>query len=456
MLRRLIIFTIFTVILLCSVALTDEGGAAAFNQLPVSVKMLGLGGAGVALSDSSVVYTNPAILATVCRSEVFLFGGVLLGGVNYLSFGFNGNEENFLGLTAAVQLVNVTAGEFREAYYDNGSVGLTGNKFGYNGTNLIFSFAKKLTDTFSIGVNTKYLRESLKDNSAAGMGLDVGLSYAVTSKFFLGLVMQNTVAPQMTWNTDEETKEAADPRFILGSSYYFRDNLALLADVSSTVGQTGYNVGIEYALNQFFSLRAGTDSTGYSIGSSLYVDKFSLHFAYLIDSAISVDTAYYLSGSYAFDIKSLPSAVKETKIMTENEKKKEAAPPPENAATPFVVAKEPMPSTVNKVVASSVITPTATMTPEIITVKVSSGAIKLFVKTALPVDSMRIYFPKTEKHFNLSRTDTTWSWVTTNPTRIKYYRGAQAYISYYKKGQRILRKKIIMITSKSSPVNPVK
>ena len=263
--------------------------------------MQGLCGAGSAINDSSVVYTNPSVLSIVRHSEVNIFQGTMLGGVNYLSLGVSSTQE-FLGFTGALQYVNASLDGFKEAYLTNGEVGLTGRQFGYNAHNYVFSLAHHLSDQLLVGTNLKYITESLDDKAASGYGADFGLTYIYNPTVQFSCTLRNALTPQLKWNTDDAAVESASKKLTFGVAYFGYKDLALVSDVYTTESQKlGVSTGVEYYLNKYFAMRCGTDFSRFSLGSSLYFDQASLHFAFAPDFDGVIGNAYYFSGTYSFD-----------------------------------------------------------------------------------------------------------------------------------------------------------
>ena len=286
----------------------ETTGAAAFTTMPSSVRMLGISGAGTALNDTSAVYSNPSVLSYVRHSEVNVFHASLLGGVNYLSFSANTNQE-YLGCTYAVQMVNATLSGFQESYYDSGTIGLTGKRFDYNAYTYVGSVAKRLSDTLSVGVNLKYSIEDLYDKRATGYGADLGLTYLANQYLQYAATVRNSIPTKMTWNTDAQTVESAARQCVFGVAYFGIKDWALLADAYTQEDKTlGLSTGLEYYMNNYFAFRAGTDLKNITLGSSLYVDRFALHFAFKPDFEGVAGNAYYLSGAYFFDT-NLPAPI---------------------------------------------------------------------------------------------------------------------------------------------------
>ena len=145
--------------------------AAKFLSIPVGARALGMGGAFVAVAnDASAMYWNPAGIAQLFQSEAFFahanwiadiqfnYGGVI---VPLAEFGVVG--VNFTSLS--MDEMERTTEEQPEG---------TGQTFSAGSFAVGVSYARDLTEWFSIGGNVKYISEHIWNSGASGIAVDVG------------------------------------------------------------------------------------------------------------------------------------------------------------------------------------------------------------------------------------------------------------------------------------------
>ena len=238
----------------------DGGDAGAFLKNGIGVRPISMGKAFVAVADDvHAGYWNPAGLATLNTTQVSamysnpmnynLMGNAGVGDIGYHTFSL-AYPTNFgsLGLSAA--------------YLDVGSIyvvedasGPTGETFSDKEYGVIASYGSSITDQIHLGVNLKFVRQSIMDNTGSGMGMDLGVLYQPLSLYnlTLGLVIQDLIEPKIKLLGDDEIYLEDDgaytiPRKVrLGAAYELMDERVLLA------------VGIDKASGRSAKLHLGTE-----------------------------------------------------------------------------------------------------------------------------------------------------------------------------------------------------
>src|ERR1035437_849169 len=163
--------------------------AAAFLEIGPGSVATGMGGAFVSVAnDATALYWNPAGIANFTKNEATIFHANWIASTKFdyaalvLPLGGVGNIGlSFTSLSMADELVRTVdqpegTGEFFSA--GDIAVGL--------------SYARSLTDRFSIGFTAKYIQESIWHESASAMAIDAGTTFR--TDLFNGLVIGASIS----------------------------------------------------------------------------------------------------------------------------------------------------------------------------------------------------------------------------------------------------------------------
>ncbi len=246
---------------------------AKFLDIGVSARAIGMAEAYLPIAnDVSAIYYNPAGLTQLFSNEAMFthvdypadityeFAGVAfpveqVAGV--LGFGFYFLNSGDIPLTTHAHPEGT--GEFFRAY-----------DFAFAG-----SFARSLTEHFSLGFTFKYVGEYYDDESAQGWAADVGTLYDTGYRGFkiaIGIV---------NFGPDLEMIQQSYPlpiNFKFGGSFNFIDGPEHLATICAQGAHPSdnletYNIGVEYWYIDKFSLRFGNrfnyDTDGFTFGGGL-------------------------------------------------------------------------------------------------------------------------------------------------------------------------------------------
>ncbi|MEE8437884.1 MAG: PorV/PorQ family protein [Candidatus Neomarinimicrobiota bacterium] len=145
--------------------------AASFLEIEVGSRAVGMGGAFVAVAnDVTAIFWNPAGLSRISGGEVALIHTNWLAGTN---FDFAGVviPMGYLG-SIALNVISFSTEdmEVRTVLRPDG----TGEKFSYGDLSAGISYARNLTERFSIGVNAKYISQRIWHMQSKGYALDIG------------------------------------------------------------------------------------------------------------------------------------------------------------------------------------------------------------------------------------------------------------------------------------------
>ncbi len=256
--------------------------AAQFLKIGVGARAVSLGGTFVAeASDLSALYWNPAGLSNISGAAVQFSHTKYLADIsyNYAAVGF---EVGSLG-TMAASLLFLDSGEMEVRTITDPEG--TGERFKKQDLALQFSYARALTDRFSIGTTVKYIREKIWHSVASATAFDIGVLFTTPyERLRLGANMSN-FGPKMQmsgrdiiFSTDpspnnEGNVEIVNTEFLLDRHplpLLFRVGLAwdaiemadhkvlVLTDAAHPNDNSEYvNTGLEYAFRDLFALRFG-------------------------------------------------------------------------------------------------------------------------------------------------------------------------------------------------------
>jgi hypothetical protein len=288
--------------------------AGEFMSTGVGARALGMGGAYVAhRGDVTYSIWNPAGLASVNYPEIAAMHSRRFGGlVNYDYFGFampfRAHESFGLSLVRlAVDDIPYTAlprpslpinAQFTD---ENGNVLFNRtyvDKIVNNADYALYlSYAKDKSTTFSYGANVKFIRKGVGDNSAWGIGFDVGVLWNPFDKLLLGANFQDATTTLLAWNTGRQ--ELISPTLKTGIGYpvnipFLASRLLILGDVDTrfegrdfasqfNAGATSldFHVGSEILIKNIIALRIGNDIGNLTAGAGLKLPRLDIDYAFL-------------------------------------------------------------------------------------------------------------------------------------------------------------------------------
>ncbi len=256
-----------------------------FLKIDVSARSVAMGGSFVAVNnDASAMYTNAAGLARMTGYEAMFTHTEWIAGTAY-DFGaisFNLGDGSALGLMVS----SFSSGEMKVRTVEQPEG--TSELFETQDILIGLSYARNLTENFSIGFTGKYISQTIWHMTANTLALDVGLMY--NTPFWgtvLGASIRNFGAKMRLDGRDIKYAYDPDSRntgnvFVVNSQYEMRDyeiplnfqvglsrqfNLneynSLLLSVDAVTPNDNYeavNVGFEYGWDKMFFVRGGYKS----------------------------------------------------------------------------------------------------------------------------------------------------------------------------------------------------
>lgn len=274
-------------------------------------------------NDGSAGYWNPAGMVLVRKREVIAMHAERFGSlVNYDTFGFvqlvNGKKEKRSAFGFSIIRSGVDDIPFTRAVTSLGQTTYEVDRLeSWSEWAFYFSYARILRDDLSIGGSVKGIRKSIADESALGIGVDLGAIYRPWHALSLGLTAQDLTSTIIIWNGETET---ISPTLKFGASYPFviapiRGTLVLAADsdvrfegrkyaaqrwAGSASGDFHY--GAEYWFREVLALRAGSDEGNFTAGAGFRIPlgARALGFDYAFLAHNDLDDSHRVSGLFKF------------------------------------------------------------------------------------------------------------------------------------------------------------
>jgi hypothetical protein len=230
--------------------------AAAFLEIGPGSVATGMGGAFVSVAnDATALYWNPSGIADFTNNEVTIFHANWIASTNFdyaalvIPIGVAGNIGlSFTSFSMADEKVRtVDQPEGTGEFYSAGDIAVG------------FSYARKLTDRFSIGFSAKYIQETIWHESASAIAIDAGTIFR--TDLFNGLTIGASISnfgTQMKLNgSDTRTFSRVNPS-LLGSNDQIPYNIELDSWDLPFLFQIGVSTNI--VKNEDYSLLVSVDA----------------------------------------------------------------------------------------------------------------------------------------------------------------------------------------------------
>jgi len=307
--RIIRIIIAFCAVLACSAnAQTVAKYAGEFMSIGVGGRALGMGGAHVALAnDATAGYWNPGALARINYPEAIIMHDERFGSlINYdfASVAIPYGADISLGLSV-LRLGVDGIPDTRKAWVDNNGNGVFDNvdrldydKITYfNAADwaVYFTYAKRASADFHYGANVKLIRRDLAEESATGIGFDVGVLYSPLEKLYVGATAQDITTTFVAWSTGRN--ELISPTLKLGSTYFidlFGGRFAPALDFDLRFENRRYaslahvgpisidtHVGLEFDYKNTVALRVGyNDVKQITLGAGVHLKKVDVDYSF--------------------------------------------------------------------------------------------------------------------------------------------------------------------------------
>ncbi len=157
---------------------TNKSGttAAQFLKIGVGSRAIGMGGAFTTMyGDVTSLYWNPAGIGKIYSQEAAFHHTDWILDVNYDYAGYALHIPDLGTIGASVSVLTMNDDIVRTIEKPEG----TGEFFSAGALSIGLSYARNLTENFSIGFTAKYLREHIWNESAVGFAFDIGTLYTI-------------------------------------------------------------------------------------------------------------------------------------------------------------------------------------------------------------------------------------------------------------------------------------
>lgn len=256
--------------------------AAPFLTIGVGARATGMGGAFVGTADdASALYWNPAGIARSQNAQVILMHSKWLADLRFNFAGFSMPVGSFGTIGASLTSLDYGDMPVRTTDQPEG----TGEIFSSSDMAFAFSFARSLTDRFSIGFNVKYITQRIWHESADGFAVDFGTLFvtglhglrigAALTNFGSDMRMEgkdllvfHDIDPSIIGNNDRVPANLQTGAWPLPLTFQFGlametfksplHRLTIAADAIHPSDNTeSMNLGMEYGFREMLFLRAG-------------------------------------------------------------------------------------------------------------------------------------------------------------------------------------------------------
>lgn len=226
------------------------------TPLPASARGMGMGNTGVAASDANSIFSNPAGLAFISGTQFSLFG-----------------EQRFAG----TGINNMAVGASHTV--GPGTFGLMVQYFGisdYNEQKVGLSYARKLFEKLSLGVQFDYINTRIREYGNAGVfTFELGFSAPLNKEITVG---GRIFSPMRVSLTEGEELPGV---LGVGFSYTPSKKVTFNGEVEKSIeNDLVIRAGIEYQLHPVVAIRVGgnanptlaTFGAGFKINENFHID----------------------------------------------------------------------------------------------------------------------------------------------------------------------------------------
>ncbi len=266
---------IFLLLFFCSTAFAAAGGSygVEFLKLKAGARPLGMGNAYTAVAtDASTLFFNPAGLAQLSFPEVLTMQNKWFLDLDHTVVGaVYPIPQGVLGISYS----GLSSGDI-QGYDQNGSAT---SLFNTSSSALCLSYGQRINQLLSVGLGLKTVSEKLESNAASCLALDLGVFMQPSANYSLGASILN-LGSGLTFISENTPLPTS---FNVGGAVYsklFDEDITIASDLNLFSDSTILNIGAEYTMQNFLSLRAGYSGGLFHTGIGLKANLFSFDYAY--------------------------------------------------------------------------------------------------------------------------------------------------------------------------------
>ena len=287
-----------------------------FLRLPVSAHAAALGGENITIieDDPALMFSNPALAASVNDKTIGLSYMNYMDGVNYMSASFNKILKEKATLAGGIQYVNY--GKMKQTDENNVQSG----EFSASDIAIDAIFSYQLSERIVGGITAKFIMSYIGSYSSMAVGIDLGVNYSDPDREWSISAVAKNLGGEVKAYDEEFGKMPLDLQVGVSKTfaalpvrlsatlvdlthynYSFKNHIILGADVllsqSLWIG-AGYNFRRVEEMKISDGESESSHGAGLSFGAGLNLERFKLNVAYgkyhVSSSSLVVNAAFSL------------------------------------------------------------------------------------------------------------------------------------------------------------------
>lgn len=287
-----------------------------FLRLPVSAHAAALGGENITIieDDPALMFSNPALAASVNDKIIGLSYMNYMDGVNYMSASFNKILKEKATLAGGIQYVNY--GKMKQTDENNVQSG----EFSASDIAIDAIFSYQLSERIVGGITAKFIMSYIGSYSSMAAGIDLGVNYYDPDREWSISAVAKNLGGEVKAYDEEFGKMPLDLQVGVSKTfaalpvrlsatlvdlthynYSFKNHIILGADVllsqSLWIG-AGYNFRRVEEMKISDGESESSHGAGLSFGAGLNLERFKLNVAYgkyhVSSSSLVVNAAFSL------------------------------------------------------------------------------------------------------------------------------------------------------------------